>query len=201
MKACEHDPCIYTGKAPDGTTIYVGTYVDDIIYYGENDISEKWFEGKLKKHINVDFMGAVSWYLGVYYEWSRTNDDRLTVHLSQEAMVNKLLAKEQLEDCTDSKSSPYRSGLPIDRIPHDGIPPENKLSMVRRYQSVMGGLVWLSTQTRPDISASVSLLCSHLQNPSEGHIDAARHVIKYLKGSADWGLRYTAPIKDAVDLG
>jgi len=199
LKPCPHDPCIYTGKAPNGSTIYVGIYVDDVIYYGTDDNAELWFENELRKHITVDFMGAVSWYLGVYYEWSKTTDGRLSVHLSQESHVHKLLDKEQLVDCNPA-STPYRSGTPIDRIPHDGVSPARKPALIKRYQSVLGGCVWLSTNTRPDITACVSLLASHIQNPSEGHLQAARHLLRYLKGSSDWGLRYTSPDPLAVDI-
>ncbi len=192
FKPCGNEPCLFVGTAPNGGKVYLAAYVDDGIYFGENDEAEAWFESKLKDMISVDFMGPVSWYLGVYYEWGRTSDGRLTVHLSQEAMVNKILEQEKLVDSTPV-GSPYRSGLPIDRIPKDGRPAEEKPALVKRYQSIVGSLIWLSSQTRPDISTSVSLLAAHLHNPSDGHLDAARHVTKYLKGSAQWGLRYTQP--------
>lgn len=142
-------------KAPNGSTIYVGTYVDKLIHYGEDDELEKWFEYQLKQHINVNFLGAISWCLGIYYEWDRTNDDRLTFHLSQEAMVYKMLPKEGPEEC-NAVSMPYQSGLPIniDRGPHDRVKPKHKKKLVKRYQSIMGGLTWLFTQSQPDITAS-----------------------------------------------
>jgi len=196
---CAHDPCMYTGKSQSGATIYVGIYVDDVIYYGSDDEAESWFETELRKHITVNFMGAVSWYLGVYYEWGRTPDNLLTVHLSQEAHVHKLLEKEQLLECIPA-TTPYRTGTPIDRIPHNGVSPDKKLTLIKRYQSALGGCVWLSTNTCPDITAWISLLVSHIQNPSEGHLQSARHLLKYLKGSADWGIRYTSPDPNAIDL-
>jgi len=58
LTPCAHDPCIYTGKSPTGSTTCVGIYVDDVIYYGTDDEAESWFESELRKHIMVDFMGA-----------------------------------------------------------------------------------------------------------------------------------------------
>jgi hypothetical protein len=147
---------------------------------------------KLNPSIFIPPNFCVSWYLGVYYEWSQTPDGRLLVHLSQEAHVHKLLEKEQLMDCLPA-STPYRSGLPINQIPHDGVPPECKPELLKCYQSILGGLVWLSTNTRPNITACVSLLASHLKNPSDGHLEAAQYLLQYLKGSSDWGIRYMSP--------
>jgi hypothetical protein len=78
-------------------------------------------------------------------------------------------------------------------LPHDGVDPANKTKLVKTYQSLVGDFNWLSTSTRPDVTAVTSLLASHLQNPSQGHLDSAWYVVRYLKGTPTWGLRYTQP--------
>ena len=86
------------------------------------------------------------------------------------------------------------SSLPaqhIDRIPHDGIDPKEKTEFVKKYQSLIGGLIWIQRQTRPDISTVTKLLASHNSNPSKGHYSAAKHVLAYLKGTMDRGIRFT----------
>ena len=78
--------------------------------------------------------------------------------------------------------------------------PTDKVPLLRCYQSIVGSLVWLSTQTRPDISTAVTLLAKHLANPSQGHIKAGQHIIQYLKSSASWGIHYTQPDPTAHDI-
>jgi hypothetical protein len=90
-------------------------------------------------------------------------------------------------------ATPYRSGHLIDRNPHDGVPPESKPTLVKAYQSLVGGLNWLSLSTRPDISAATILLATYLHNPSKGHLESAKHVLRYLGATIDWGIRYTQP--------
>ena len=198
LTKCPHDPCIFIGKSPTGGTIYFGTYVDDCAYFGTDNETEQWFEQELGSRLKIDFMGDLSYYLGVHYEWGQTEDGRLTVHMSQEGQIYKMLLTHDM-DGADSHypvKTPFRSGLVIDSLPHDGTPPDNKPALVKAYQSIVGGLNWLSLSTRPDITAVTSLLASHLKNPSQGHLDSAHHVLKYLKGSMDWGMRFTEPRPD-----
>ena len=105
-------------KSPTGGTIYFGTYVDDCAYFGTDDQTEQWFETELGKRLTIDFMGPLSYYLGVHYSWGRTHDDRLTVHLSQAGHIHKMLDKHNMADPNSHYpvKTPFRSGLVIDSI-------------------------------------------------------------------------------------
>ncbi len=196
-----HEPCVFVGTSPTGGTIYFGTYVDDCAYFGSDDATEKWFEEALGAELKIDFMGDLSYHLGIHYAWGRTSDGRLTVHMSQPGHIYKMLDKHNMDgpDNYHPVQTPFRSGLIIDSLPHDGIDPAKKPKLVTAFQSLVGGFNWLSTSTRPDITAATSLLASHLINPSQGHLDAARHLLRYLKGSPNWGIRYTQP-KDPTSV-
>ena len=47
---------------------------------------------------------------------------------------------------------------------------------------------WLAINTRPDINTAYSLLSQFNSNPSQGHYDAAKYVLRYLKGTASHGI-------------
>ena len=49
------------------------------------------------------------------------------------------------------------------------------------FQSIIGVMRWMVEIGRIDISTEVSQLLSHLAYPWEGHIEAAFHVMAYLK--------------------
>ena len=49
------------------------------------------------------------------------------------------------------------------------------------FQSIIGVMGWMVEIGRIDTAAEVSLLSSHLAYPREGHIEAALHVMDYLK--------------------
>lgn len=67
---------------PEEPPIYVACYVNDLIYWSPSDTVESHFEARLASRLHVDFLGPVSWYLGVYYKWACSLDGALLVHLS-----------------------------------------------------------------------------------------------------------------------
>jgi hypothetical protein len=71
------------------------------------------------------------------------------------------------------------------------VPVERKVPLVKKYQSLVGGLLWLQRQSRPDISAVTHLLAQHCHDPSASHYEAAKQVLAYLKGTLDRGIRFT----------
>jgi len=58
------------------------------------------------------------------------------------------------------------------------------------YRHVIGALQYC-TLTRPDISFTVNQLCQFLHCPKTAHLSAAKRVLRYLKGTPDFGLLFT----------
>ena len=58
------------------------------------------------------------------------------------------------------------------------------------YRQIIGSLMYL-TNTRPDICFAVNTLSQYMVNPKHIHLIGAKHVMRYLKGTLDYGLRYT----------
>jgi hypothetical protein len=58
------------------------------------------------------------------------------------------------------------------------------------YRHIIGSLMYL-TNTRPDICFVVSTLNQYLVEPRRIHLVPTKHVMRYLKGTLDYGLYYT----------
>ena len=58
------------------------------------------------------------------------------------------------------------------------------------YCELIGSLMYAAVAMRPDIAHAVTALSQFLENPRRAHWQAAQRVLKYLKGTADFGLMY-----------
>jgi hypothetical protein len=54
---------------------------------------------------------------------------------------------------------------------------------------MIGSLMYL-TNTRPDICFVVNTLSQYMVEPRGVHLIAVNHVLRYLKGTIDYGMRY-----------
>ena len=59
------------------------------------------------------------------------------------------------------------------------------------YRQMIGSLMYL-TNTRLDICFAVNTLSQFLRDSRQVHLIAVKHVLKYLKGTVDYGLKYDA---------
>ncbi|XP_040869658.1 secreted RxLR effector protein 161-like [Glycine max] len=57
------------------------------------------------------------------------------------------------------------------------------------YRNLIGCLMYLSA-SRPDILHAVSLLSRYMNCASRIHFQAAKRVLRYVKGTVDFGIRY-----------
>lgn len=72
---------------------------------------------------------------------------------------------------------------------------EEPLSNPSVYRSLIGGLQFL-TNTIPDISFAVNQISLHLGAPTTLNWQKAKQIMRYLKGTLEWGLH----IKPSLDL-
>jgi hypothetical protein len=57
------------------------------------------------------------------------------------------------------------------------------------YRKIIGPLMYM-TNTRPNICFDVNTLIQFLVDPRRVHLVATKHVMRYLKGTLDYGLNY-----------
>ncbi len=92
LKQSSHCPCLFMDVlVPGEPPIYVGIYVDVIIYFSASDVVEQRFETLLSSIGSVDFMGQVSLFLGMEFTWVHHPDGHITVSLTQQSFMETLL--------------------------------------------------------------------------------------------------------------
>ena len=187
-----NSPCIFKGPIiPGKPDLYLGLYVDDFVYFSTDDAVEEDFKRILKELNEVNFMGKVTHFLGHKFSWKTYTDDKQTsqlkVHLSQEAFADNLVTLANLDQSSKLPPTPYRSGFPVDPVP-DTHKPHHEIELRNQMRCFVGSLLWLSQGTRPDLSTITAMLAQYQNNPSKGHVDAARYVIRYVKNTKTRGI-------------
>ncbi|CAM8986844.1 unnamed protein product [Rhodiola kirilowii] len=102
--------------------------------------------------------------------------------LSQSHYAEKVLKKFNYLNCSPV-STPMDPNMKL--LPNTG----DAVSQLG-YSQVIGCLMYAMTSTRPDIAYAVGKLSRYTSNPSTHHWEAIRRVLKYLKGTMNYGLVY-----------
>ena len=66
----------------------------------------------------------------------------------------------------------------------DGAPVDESV-----FKQLVGSLIYL-TAIRPDIMFATSLTSRYMAKPTDFHLQAAKRILRYLKGTADYGIHY-----------
>ena len=121
------------------------------------------------------------YYLGMSIKRDR---ERRTLMIRQPNYVEKVLRKFGMENCKPV-STPLEPGRKFQKLS-----PSDEPFDVQTYQQAIGCLTYVSTATRPDISAAV--LSRYMSRPSKDHWIGVKRVLRYLKGTLKYGLKFTA---------
>jgi hypothetical protein len=174
------DPCLY--RSEDGNTAVL-IYVDDIILVGTTPMIDK-----LKKGIGdkMDFTddGSINWFLSVKYEY---NIERGTLNMSQSAYAREILANARMENCKPA-ATPMTDRLYSSDEPLSNDDAKAMALVPFRRLPVVGGLMYLTTCTRPDLCYAVNQLCRHMASPRPEHWAALKRTLRYLQGTKNLGL-------------
>ena len=180
------DPCIYyrtqmiNGKA---VVVFIGVYVDDTIFMS-NDASVLAAEkAKISSEFDMDDRGEIHFILGMEIKRDRA---KKVITICQKAYIESVLVRFGMQNC-NPVSTPLETGKRFQRIA-DG----EKTVDVKLYQAAIGSLNYAAIATRPDLSLAVGMLSQHMVNPGTEHWSGVKRVLRYLKGTLNYGLRFKA---------
>ena len=103
--------------------------------------------------------------------------------ISQKQYVNAILQKYGMEEA-NPVSTPMDSNISLEPNKESG-----EANRSNAYASLIGSLQYLATATRPDIAYAVNRLAAYTANPSFTHYGIAKGVLRYVKGTKDYGMR------------
>ena len=123
---------------------------------------------------------------GDFYLNTEIIRDENQVILFQGKYINEKLAEFDHELSRDAVI-PMDQGF--NRYSHGRNSEEKPMEV--KYKEAIGSLLYLSTITRPDICYAVNYLSRYMDKYTKHHWVAAKRIFKYLKGTKNYGLRYS----------
>ena len=60
----------------------------------------------------------------------------------------------------------------------------------RLYREIVGSLIYLMTCSRPDLCYVVTVLSQFMSSPRVAHLNLAKYVLRYLRGTVDHGIMF-----------
>ncbi|KAK1603315.1 hypothetical protein QYE76_018647, partial [Lolium multiflorum] len=174
----EADKCVYY-RHGGGEGVILCLYVDDILIFGTSLTVIKEVKEFLSRCFEMKDLGVADVILNI----KLLKDDDGGITLLQSHYVEKILSRFGYSDCKSSPT-PYDPSVIIrknKRIARDKL----------RYSQIIGSLMYLASATRPDISFAVSKLSRFVSRPGDVHWHALERVLRYLKGTASYGIHYT----------
>lgn len=108
--------------------------------------------------------------------------DNGSIFVDQLAYAHKVLNKFSMSDCN-------AVAIPCD--PNQVTSNFNDSEKVEfPYRQLVGSLMYLAVATRPEIAFAVGNASRFLENPTKAHVTAAKRILKYIKGTANYGIIY-----------
>lgn len=168
------DPCLYSRKVNDDWC-YLLIYVDDMIVAAKGNEVIDELKNVITRHFDLEDLGEIKFYLGI--EVSKSSDGFF--QLSQSSYIKKVANDFGLSDAKDSKV-PMNVNYGKSSTADD----ETLLQNNTDYQKLIGCLLYIAVNTRPDIAASVSILAQRVSTPKHEDWNELKRVVKYLKGTS-----------------
>lgn len=105
------------------------------------------------------------------------------MHVSQHKYMLEMLKRFQMNECKATVSP---------MIVNEKLSSQSgyELENPSQYISLIGCLLYLCA-TRPDVMFVVSYLSCFMQKPRSCHFVAAKRILRYLKGTTTYGLKFT----------
>jgi hypothetical protein len=160
-------------------------YVDDV----PTGVAEQSFYLTFIKAVEAKFKikeKTLDFCLGI--EVTQTPDK---VELKQTSYIQSILQKHGLESCNPALS-PLDPGFVFSTkdSPQTEADKLANQEVSHAYKSLVGDLMYLVTCTRPDPAVAVSKLSHVMSNPTALHLQQAKQVLRYIKGTSDLGITY-----------
>lgn len=132
---------------------------------------------KLKLEFEMTDLGELSFFLGMRFMKLKAG-----IVMYQQKYIDELLDKFEMKSC-NTISNPSKTNSKLDECTE-----EEKVDSIM-FRQIVGSLRYLCN-SRPDICYSMSVIRKFMHDPRKSHLIAAKRILRYIKGTIDFGLLF-----------
>jgi hypothetical protein len=176
----ESDHAIYVRKTD--TLVIVAIYVDDSIIAGD-PVSVRKVKETLSRTFEMTDGGELSYFLGMQVRRDRRKRE---ITISQSHLIEQILRRFGMND-----AKPLATPMDVS-VKLQPTPDNTTLADATIFRQIIGSLMYVMIGTRPDLAASISIISQFSANPSDGHLHAAKRVLRYLRKTTHYKLHLGA---------
>lgn len=166
----QHDKCLYVATKSD-SKVFLIVHVDDLLVAFNDESLLNSIISAVGKVYQLKDLGTARHYLGIDIQRSQSG----AFNISQSRYIDKVVEEARL---TDAKESKYPLDPGYHKLDGGDLLPSNE-----EYRKLIGMLLYLSINTRPDIAASVAILSQKTSKPTTTDLNEVKRVIRYIKGT------------------
>ena len=185
FEQCLTDPCVMRLILKGVVVGVLVVHVDDLLFGGLRSTSDE-VVAALNDTFPTKHLGDLTWYMGREYRRDRKAG---TLEISQTTFIRGMLERFNV-----SRLSPIPASPSVDLRNLDG---GEESVADKPFREVVGSLLWVANQTRPDIANAVRAVARFSHDPKTVHWKAVERILKYLRATADLGLTYRK--EDSLD--
>jgi hypothetical protein len=186
------DPCVYTRRR-GGEFLLLSVHVDDQLIACNTRTSLDEFKRQLNAKFECSDSGAVGYFLGFNVHRDRPNRK---LYISQEHYLQALLERFGMET-----SNPARNPLPSGFKALPATDEEAEAARHHAYPQLVGSILYASTVSRPDLSHAAGVLSRFVSKWNETHWAAAKHLLRYIRGTTELCLTFDGEAGKRIVLG
>ena len=172
--AARADPSLFI-LHHDGGTTYLLLYVDDIVLAASSSSLLHDLQRRLFAEFSMKDLGPLHYFLGISVVRSNAG-----FFLSQRKYAEELLARANMTNCRPAST-------PVDTRAKLSATAGAPVADPSDYRSLVGALQYITT-TRPDLAYAVQQACLHMHDPREEHLQLVKRILRYLRGTTEYGL-------------
>lgn len=172
------DPNLFVGRG-----VMILLFVDDMLICGKKEEVAK-VKKEILEHWDGKDLGPVDTFVGFEVERDRVNK-KLRIH--QSSYTTRILQRFGMDKCNPA-TLPFPAGTVL-RKNEDEEPLDRENTTV--YRQIVGSLIYLSNNTRPDISYAVGQLARFMQSPTMPKYMLCKQLLRYLSGTRTVGITYS----------